>query len=90
MVMSYFLSKYFFGFRGRTFKMNTNPKTLHCPNPRTCARTSCSLHGSLGQTLLAQAYKKPAKRDWSYLQGQLCWRKTSQGLKISSKKSSRL
>lgn len=67
--------------------MNTNPKTLHCPNPRT----SCSLHGSLGQTLLVQAYKKKtAKRDWSYLQGQLCWRKTSQGLKIFSKKSSRL
>ena len=42
--------------------MNTNPKTLHCPNPRTCARTSCSLHDSLGQTLLAQAYKKNSEK----------------------------
>jgi len=66
---THFISKYFFGFRGSNFKMDTNPKILHCPNPRTCAGTSCSLHGSLGQNLLAQAYQKPTSRDWSLFTG---------------------
>ena len=49
--------------------MDTNPKIFHCLNPRICAWTSCSLHGSLGQNLLAQAHQKPANRDRSLITG---------------------
>ena len=52
-------------FRGSNFEMDTNPKIFHCLNPGICAWTSCSLHGSLGQNLLAQAHQKPANRDRS-------------------------
>lgn len=48
--------------------MNTNPKTLHCPNPRT----SCSLHGSLGQTLLVQAYKKKQPKGTGHIYRDNC------------------